>query len=98
MKRGTTPTHTFTLPFATAALSEAYITYAQLGVTKIEKDLSDCTIDGNNLSVTLTQKETLSLKEDRPTEIQVAVKLQGKVMRSQIITVSTDRILKDGEI
>lgn len=98
MYRGTTPTHTFTLPFEANQLSEAYITYAQNNQTAIEKTLSDCTIDGNKLRVTLTQAETLGLMAISNTEIQIAAKVNNKVLRSNIITVPTERILKDGEI
>lgn len=98
MFRGTTPTHTFALPFEASALSECYITYAQQGVTKIEKKLTDCTFDDKNLSVTLTQRETLNLRENGITEIQLAVKIDNTVLRSNIINVPTERILKDGEI
>lgn len=98
MYRGTTPTHTFTLPFEASQLSEAYITYAQNNQVVIEKTLSECTIDGKNLSVTLTQTETLGLVAISNTEIQIAAKVNGKVLRSNIISVPTERILKDGEI
>ena len=98
MFRGTTPTHTFILPIEASLLTDAYITYAQHGSTKIEKRLSDCVRDDNKLVVVLSQLETLSLMANNLTEIQVAAKVGGKVMRSQIISVPTERILKDGEI
>lgn len=98
MYRGTTPTHTFTLPFNASEITTIYITYAQNGNTKIEKTLSDCTIAEKTISTTLTQAETLSLCSGKNTEIQLAVAINNKVLRSNIITVPTERILKDGEI
>ena len=43
MWRGTTPTHTFTLPDGMSAedFSTAYITYSQNGCTVLEKTVSD---------------------------------------------------------
>ena len=98
MIRGTTPIHTFELPFRASELSSAYITYSQSGKVKFEKQLSDCECEGNKLSVRLTQAETLSLRPYYNTDIQIAVKCDEVVMRSDIITVPTEHILKDGEI
>lgn len=98
MIRGTTPTHTFTLPFDTGELDSVYITYAQAGKTKIEKSIEDCMRDGNRLSVQLTQEETLSLTSGYMTDIQIAARVGGTVMRSQIIQVQTHKILKEEAI
>lgn len=98
MIRGTTPTHTFTLPMQASNLTECYITYAQDGETILEKDLEDLTQTGNTVSFTFTQAETLLFKTNVPTEIQLAVKMQGNVLRSEIMSIDTERILKDAEI
>lgn len=98
MYRGSTPTLTFALPFATEIIDNAYISFAQYGAVKIEKQLDECVCSENNLSVTLSQAETLRLKSGSAVEIQISVRIENKVMRSQIISTSVERILKDGEI
>lgn len=97
--RGTTPTLEFTIPFDTALIDEAFVTLSQNRAVIIDKSLKDCECSENKLSVQLTQDETLSLVSDCITEIQVRVKLKdGAAMASNIITVDTNRILKDGAI
>lgn len=98
MVRGTTPTLTFTLPFSTGDITDAWITFAQYGTVKIDKPFSACSCSENKLSVTLTQAETLMLSCDCVTEIQLACRCGDSVFRSKIISVPTERILKDGAI
>lgn len=98
MMRGTTPTLTFTLPFPASDITEAWITFAQNEMVKLDKPLSECSCTENKISVTLTQAETLALTSGRITEIQLACRCGEAVFRSKIIPVPTSRILKDGEI
>ena len=107
MTRGTTPTHTFTLPdnLKTATLSAVYITYAQRGETVLEKTLSDVTINNGVIICTLTQADTLKFEVldqhcgcDK-VDVQVRLKTSGGVaMASDIMPVPIRDILKDGEI
>lgn len=98
MYRGTTPTLTFTLPFSTRNIDNAYVSFAQRGAIVVDKPLSECTLNGNNLIVTLSQEETLSLKSGLSVEIQISVRIGDSVMRSSIMTTTVKRILKDEEI
>ena len=107
MTRGTTPTHTFTLPdnLKTATLSALYITYAQGSKTVLEKTLSDVTINGGVIICTLTQAETLKFEVldqhcgcDK-VAIQVRMKTSdGTAMASDIMRIPVMDVLKDGEI
>lgn len=107
MTRGTTPTHTFTLPdnLKTATLSALYITYAQRGETVLEKALSDVTINNGVIICTLTQADTLAFEvlDQRcgcdKVDVQVRLKTSdGVAMASDIMPVPIRDILKDGEI
>lgn len=107
MTRGTTPTHTFTLPdnLKTATLSALYITYAQGSKTVLEKTLSDVTIKNGVIICTLTQADTLKFEVlDKhcgcdKVAIQVRMKTSDSVaMASDIMSVPIRDILKDGEI
>ena len=74
------------------------MTLAQFGTVKVEKALPDFLFDGGKLYVALTQKDTLSLTDGFKTEIQLSIRCGQMVLRSEIISVETERILKDGEI
>lgn len=107
MTRGTTPTHTFTLPdnLKTATFSALYITYAQHGTTVLEKTLDDVTNNNGVLACTLTQADTLKFEVldqhcgcDK-VNIQVRIKTSdGVAMASDIMAIPISDILKDGEI
>lgn len=107
MTRGTTPTHTFTLPdnLKTATISTLYITYAQHGETVLEKTLDDVTNNNGVLTCKLTQADTLAFEVldqhcgcDK-VDVQVRLKTSdGVAMASDIMSVTIMDILKDGEI
>lgn len=97
--RGTTPTLTFGLPFEAATIAEGYVIIQQNRKTIIEKPVSACKCSGNDLSVTLTQKETLELSCCFNAEIGLVVKTQGgERLESKPITEKVGDTAKDGEI
>ena len=97
MRRGTTPTHTFTLPFDCSEITKLHIAYAQDDEVLVEKTLSDCECDGNVLTVTLAEEETLLFDcKKRCAEIQLRVARGVKKLASDIFKVPIDRILKEG--
>ena len=98
--RGTTPTLTFSLPIDTALLTKVFITLSQGGISIIEKSLSDCTVvDSKTLTCKLTQKDTLKLRANTKTEVQIRVLTTGKdSLASPRYQIDTEKILKDGEI
>ena len=100
MYRGTTPTLTFRLPIDTGSITVLSIAVAQGRQVKIEKTLSDVHLDGNVISCTLTEDETLSLAAGASVEakIQLRVGVGEQRMASQIFTVPVERILRDGEL
>lgn len=61
MRRYTTPTHIFTMPFDTAEIAKARLIYAQGETPVFVKELADCECSEQTLSVTLTQEETAML-------------------------------------
>lgn len=100
MYRGTTPTLTFRLPIDTGSITVLSVAVAQAGQVKIEKALSDVHLDGNVVSCTLTEAETLSLTAGRgiDAKIQLRVGVGAQRMASQVFTVPVDRILRDGAL
>lgn len=96
MRRGTTPTHTFTLPFDIATVKKLRITYEQDGF-KLVKEEYDA--QGNKISVKLTQSETLSFDCEKPARAQLKVRTQDdNVHVSNIVTLMIGECIDGGEI
>ena len=94
MKRGTTPTHTFTLPFDTSLLSVVRVTYAQMGRVVLTKTGEELTLEGNTVTVRLSQEETFRFNSSHPVELQVrALTADGDAINSDIVTVPVGRCL-----
>lgn len=99
MIKGTTPTHVFTLPFDMATVKTIQIVYAQNHIVKLEKGNEDCTFDGNNVSIRLTQEDTLKFDGDGYVNIQVRVltvggdALASNIMKTFLMDCLSDEVL-----
>lgn len=101
MYRGTTPTLTFTTPYAADMIQSGYISFAQRGADVLDINLSDSavTIGDESISVTLTQAQTLSFTTADKIHIQIrAVLVSGTAVASNIVMDSVNPVIKDGEI
>ena len=99
MIRGTTPTLEFTIPIDTSELAEVFVTLSQYGEIVLDKHIRDCQCEGRVVSLKLSQEETLKLRCSCDTEIQIRVKtLLGDAYASDVFSVKTGRLLKDGVI
>lgn len=99
MRRGTTPTLQITVTGLTdIEVQNLYLTLRQ-GQTTIEKTESGVTIDGEVISATLTQEETLSLVAKVDVSLQLRVlSTNNTAYASNIVTVPVEAILKEGVI
>ena len=92
---GTTPTHTFTIPFDITLISKLRILYSQNNEVLITKELGDCTVLDNAVEVKLTQQETLAFDPRYNVEIQLRVLTAGgDALSSDIITTTVNRCLE----
>lgn len=99
MRRGTTPTHTFTTDVDLTGATVLYLTYKQNGRIKVEKTIDDVTINPDSVQVTLTQKETLSFDDEGDVRIQIRARFpDDSAVASNIIKTTAQIILKEGEI
>jgi len=101
MIRGTTPILHFTLPFEVSELSEYWITISQRYENiKIDKTSTDCTASGSEITLTLTQEDTLKLMPDKPAYIQIRALTaeDDYAIASTIVRCSVSDILKEGVI
>ena len=86
MRQGTTPTHTFTLPFDKREVKSVEATYAQKEKQILRKVLDGTTMDGKTVSITLTQEETFDFRAGELAGVQLRVLMQsGAVVGSQVM-------------
>ena len=98
MEKGTTPLHTFTLPIDTDTITKLRIIYAQNGSVILTKEKTDCTLEGNQIKVKLSQEDTFKFASSCPVEIQLRVVLtDGEAYKSEIKRVTVGRCL-DNEV
>lgn len=96
ISRGTTPTLYFSLPFTTDNIKGLSLVFAQNRNIKIRKKLSDCSLYEKQITVTLSQTETLLLDPDYLVDIQLKFLLEnGTCVKSTIITETTDICLDE---
>ena len=102
MIRGTTPTHKLNVNVNLTS-AKVYVTYKQRGSVIVERSNEDTNdtliIDEKSITLTLTQEETLKFYANEKVEIQIrAVFEDGEAIASNIVSLYTDKILKEGEI
>lgn len=93
MKRGTTPTHTFALPFDVDMIEKVRVLYSQNDELKLTK--TDAALDRNTVTVKLTQEDTFKLESGLVVDIQIRVlTVDGDALNSDIIRVPVERCLE----
>lgn len=96
MIRGTTPTHIFKLPLETRELKEVRISYAQDNRIIVEKAACDCILEGDTITVTLKQEDTLKFSSRDVVMVQVKVlTTSGNVLASNAIKIRAGEILNE---
>lgn len=100
MRQGTTPLHTFVLPFPVPEGSLVRIVYAQRpgGVKKVKfvKTKDDVKVDGQAVSTRLTQEDTFSVEDQYPVLAQVRVLTpEGEALGSKVVFISSEECLED---
>lgn len=74
MIQGSTPKHTFKLPFDTSLIDKIRVTYAQNGIPLLTKEKEDCTLEGDTVTIRLSQEETLKFDENARVQVQIKAK------------------------
>ena len=96
--RGTTPLHLFKLPFDTSLVKSVKIIYSHDQTPVLVKETAHCTLDGNRITVKLTQEETFLFENNWLVEIQLRVLMEnGDALRSKIFHRFTG-VLLDEEV
>lgn len=98
MRKGTTPTHVFALGIDAELIKDLRVIYAQQGRVLVKRELGDCTANGGEVTVKLTQAETLRFDANKAVEIQVRVLTTGgDALASDIVSVTVEECL-DNEV
>lgn len=96
MTRGTTPTHTFTLPVDTDRVKSIRALYAQEKNIVLRLNTERFNLNGRTAKVKLTQEETLKFDETKLAEVQIRIlTLDGDSLASNVKWVSVGRLLED---
>lgn len=94
IRQGTTPQHTFTIPFDVSLAKEIMIIYAQNDVEVFRKTTEDCAIERNTISVTLKQEDAFKLDHKQNVQIQARIlTMDGNALASDVKVVSVGKCL-----
>ena len=95
MMCGSTPTHTFTLPFNVDIIKNVRVVYSQGDEPLFVKEMDDCVLKDYIMSVKLTQEDTLSFDYKKLARIQVRVlTINDDSLVSTIKTITPGRCLE----
>lgn len=98
MRRGTTPTHTFTIPKYIQGVKRFRVCYAQNGRIVLKKTGDGPLVSDNKITVDLTQEDTFMFEPDAIVRIQIRILTEDdKSIVSDIIKVSVRDCL-DNEV
>ena len=99
MRRGTTSTISFELPFSGDNIKSLRLVISQNDQVVITKTHEDCTINENTISAFLSQTDTLALKGNQFAKVQIrALMNDGQASASNIYEMFIEDILEDGVI
>ena len=99
MRRGTTPTHVFKVPVDLTNAEVVYMTYKQDDRKIVEKTKDDMDITEDQITLTLTQADTLAFADNKEVKIQCRARYpDGKAIGSKVKKVPACEILKEGII
>lgn len=98
MRRYTTPTHIYTLPFDTSIINKLRVIYAQNDAVILTKEVAECQLKDNAVTITLTQEET-ALFDCKKMFVEVQMHILthgGQSLVSRPLKVSADKCLSEG--
>lgn len=96
MIRGTTPTHTFSLPLDASQIKRIKIIYAQGDKQLFCKEADDCVMSGDTIQTTLTQEETFMFDCKNMVQMQIRVlTVDGEAITSDEMYATVNKCLDD---
>lgn len=98
--RGTTPVHTFPLPFGVECIDQLVILYKQGDEQVLRRTREDCTLEGSDVTTRLTQEDTFLFTPGQTAEIQMRILTEGGdvlnsfFMRASVLDCGEDVVLE----
>lgn len=86
MRRGTTPTHIFTLPFDASTITACRVTYEQENNVVLTKEINECELKDNVITVKLSQEDSLKFKCNTAAKVQLRILKNDEAIASEVIT------------
>ena len=97
--RGTTPFCTYQTDIDLSTAEVIYVTFKQGSKVVLEKAVEDLDVTPTEISIHLTQEETLALNWRQELRMQIRARFpDGTAVKSNIMIGNVGEILKDGEI
>lgn len=97
MRRGSTQTLTLNTGIDCTNLDKLDVSFAQRNKVILSKTLSDCTVDGTNIIVYLSEEDTLKFSsKNNPVQIQMRFGIGNERFASGIKYINIEGVLKDG--
>ena len=94
---GTTPKHIFKIPLDASQIKTVHIAYAQQDELVLVKTESDCELNGNTVTVKLSQEDTLKFNENTMAKVQLRIiTTENESLATCIMAVSVGELLEDG--
>jgi hypothetical protein len=96
MRKGTTPTFTFTIPFGTELVKTAKVIFEGDNGVKLEKRTENCGLAENKITVRLTQEETFLFDCNEYIKVQLRIiTTAGESLTSDPVRVFVAECLDD---
>ena len=93
--QGTTPIHTFKLPFDTSIIKTVRIIYSQCGKKLFSREGDQVRRSENIIETTLTQEETFKIDPENIVEIQIRIiDNANNAANTRIMRVSAEKCLE----
>lgn len=97
MIRGTTPTITFDCDCDCTGFDLLEVAFSQADEVILTKKINDCAINGNKITVNLTEEDTLLFDcHKNPVQMQIRAGAGESRIASNIMHTTAEKILKDG--
>ena len=97
--RGTTPIHTFYLPFSAEDIAKAKVVYKVDDQILVKKNTSDCKMESNSISVTLTREETVKFPDNTIVKAQLEVETKaGESLKTDVYKLWSSELLDEEKL
>ena len=97
--RGTTPIHTFQLPFSAENVAKAKVAYKEGNNLLFKKNTTDCKMEANSIIVALTREETIKFPDNTIIKVQLEIETKaGESLKTDVYKLWSSELLDEGSL